>query len=734
MGHRRRAFAFCIGLWVAAPSAADDAAVARAYLRGSGGNETAGSVFFLPVEHPPGAIAVGAAHSFDRTRLAEAGEVEFRLGVGDKRVAAASRYYTSPGRGFHRPGATLRDDFVIFALASPPQGVRVLAPAEQLPEIGDRVRILGIPSQGDRPQAELLGSVVRSAATRIEVDLEAPATLRGWGGAPVLEADGDRVLGLLQSAWPTGEGMRTGVGPISGVVEALSQPFEGGIGRLFATLAPVPSAATGHGARRRAATHSPFGDQAPGKSAAEVLAAATRAEAVPRTLPPRSLQLEIEHPLPDAIVGDGAGVFVAGRALALRGETRRFDIIIVIDTSGSTNDPTGVDVDGDGVVGTPLQGASPTSPNFGSTDPGDSILAAEVAAAEKLLSGLDPRSTRVGLVTFAGELVMARTGFVRVPRVHRAALSEEPLTSDYKRLYRALADLRKRGARGMTHMAAGIDQASVELLGLTGSLSRSDPDSEKIILFFTDGTPTLPHWDSEAGNVRAVLQSAQRARRAAVRIHSFAIGPEALEGPISTVEMAAITDGLFTPVRHPGRLVRFIEDASFAHIAEVKIRNITSGESAFHARIHADGSWDALVPLQEGENQLEAIARSSSGAEATRRVTVHQVPGAENPFVPAELVPKHNELLEARLAALRHERLESQRQRDQEMRRELVLEIERERAAALERADLQRKELHLEIEEPGGPYCTQCYPGGGGGGSPGGGGGTNRGALRRGGV
>jgi len=382
---------------------------------------------------------------------------------------------------------------------------------------------------------------------------------------------------------------------------------------------------------------------------------------------------------------------------------RRFDIIIVIDTSGSTNDPTGVDVDGDGEVGAPLRGASPTSPNFGSTDPGDSILAAEVAAAGKLLGGLDPRSTRVGLVTFAGELVVTRPGFLGPTRVHRAALTEEPLTFDYKRVRRALTDVHERGARGMTHMAAGVDQASVELLGLAGSLSRAAPDSEKIVLFFTDGAPTLPHWDSEVGNVSAVLQSAQRARRAGVRIHSFAIGPEALEGPISTVEMAAITDGLFTPVRHPGRLVQFIEGVSFANIAEVKVRNISSGESAFQARIHADGSWDALVPLQEGENRFEVSARSSDGAEAIRHVTVQHVPGADSPFLPAELVPKHNELLEARLAALRHDRLEAERQRHEEMRRELVLEIERERAAAVERAARQRKELQLEIEEPGGP-------------------------------
>lgn len=689
-----------MGLSVATPAAADEVALARAYLRGS---EAAGAVFFLPVEHPPGAVAVGAAHSFDRTKLAEAGEVEFRLGASGGRVAVAGRYYARPGRPFHRPGATLRDDFVIFALALAPLEVRVLEPAERLPRQGDRVRILGIPSKGDQPQAHILGSVVHSEATRVEVDLDAPADLRGWGGAPVLDASGDRVLGLLHSAWPNGDRMRIGVGPIGGVVDALSRPFEGGLGRIFALLAPVPSAATGHGARRRAATGSPFGDQAPSKSAAEVIAAATRAEAVPRTLSPRSLQLEIELPAEDAIVGDAAGVFVAGRALALRAETRRFDIVIVIDTSVSTSESTGVDVDGDGVVGIPLPEATRSFDYPGSTDPGDSILAAEVAAAEKLLGGLDPRNTRVGLVTFAGEPVQVRPGVAGVVRVRRAALTEEPLTSDYKRLRRALTGVHERGARGGTHMAAGIDQASVELLGVAGSLSRPDPNSEKIILFFTDGAPTLPYWNSESGNVRAVLQSAQRARRAGVRIHSFAIGPEALEGPVSAVEMAAITDGLFTPVRHPGRLVRFIEDVSFANIAEVQVINATSGESAFQVRVHADGSWDALVPLQAGENHLEVRARSTDGAEATERVTVHHEPGATGPFIPAELVPKHNQLLEMRLADLRHERLEAERGRAEKMRRELSLEIERERTAALERAASQRKELNLEIERPSEP-------------------------------
>jgi hypothetical protein len=701
MKRHRSAIAFCLGLSVAAPSAADEVAIARAQLRGSETTEGAGAVFFLPAEHPSGAVAVGAAHSFDRTALAESGEAEFRLGVSRAQVAASSRYYAKPGRAYHRPGATLRDDFVIFALAQRPQRIRVLEPARRLPRIGERVRILGIPSQGHLPQVHILGSVVGSEATRIEVDLDAPADLRGWGGAPVLEAEADRVVGLLQSAWPSGDRMRTGVGPIGGVLEAMSQPYDGGLGRLFASLAPVASAATGHGARRRAATGSPFGDQAPDKSAAEVLAAANRAEALPRPLSPRSLRLEIEQPAANAVVGDAAGVFVAGRALSLREERHRFDIVIAIDTSLSTSQPTGLDVDGDGLVGEPRPGAVRGLADLESTDPGDSILAAEVAAAENLLGGLDPRSTRVGLVTFAGEPVGLVPTVTGGTRVRRAALAEEPLTSDYKRLYRALAAVRERGARGMTHMAAGVDQASVELLGLGGALSRPDPHSEKVVLFFTDGEPTLPYLGSEAENVREVLESAQRARRAGVRIHSFAIGPEALGGPISTVEMASITDGVFTPVRDPGHLIRFIEEVSFANIAEVKVLNTTSRAKAFQTRVHADGSWDALVPLEPGENRLEVRVRASDGSEATERVTVHHSPGAASPLIPAELVPKHNELLEARLGALRGDRLEAERRLAEEMRRELVLEIERERAAAVERAARQRKELELEIEPPG---------------------------------
>ena len=71
------------------------------------------------------------------------------------------------------------------------------------------------------------------------------------------------------------------------------------------------------------------------------------------------------------------------------------------------------------------------------------------------------------------------------------------------------------------------------------ALSEPDASSEKVVLFFTDGRPTLPYDQVfEAENVKAVLRAADRSARANIKIHSFAIGPEALEGPVATVEMA----------------------------------------------------------------------------------------------------------------------------------------------------------------------------------------------------
>jgi hypothetical protein len=415
------------------------------------------------------------------------------------------------------------------------------------------------------------------------------------------------------------------------------------------------------------------------------------------------VHLEVEYPPEHSSVAESAcGIFVAGRALALHGEMRTFDVVLVIDTSRSTIEPSGADVNGNGIVGKPYLGRVGSIFDIGSTDPGDSILAAEVTAARTMLRGLDPRSTRVGLVTFAGEPPDAQGGiFSRGPR--RPAVTIEPLTADYTRIERALDEVLAREPEGSTHMAAGVDQATIELMGLRGALSKPNPKSEKIVLFFTDGQPTLPYGPGfEADNVRAVLRAAMRAHRANIRINSFAIGPDALEGPVATVEMAQRTDGYFTPVRHPGDLVDVVEEVSFANLEGVSVKSLTSGEPAVQFRSTADGSWAAFVHAKPGSNRIEVAARATDGAQATETLEVSADGTGSPPPVPADLVVARNRLLEDCLKSIKEVRMAAEKERAEDVRKALMVEIEKERAHARERAAEQRKRLQIDVEDDGG--------------------------------
>jgi hypothetical protein len=598
----------------------------------------------------------------------------------------------------------LRDDFIVFALDAPPFGIRVLEPQVDGSDLsGARVRILGVPAAIPQDEDDIFGRVRSANRTRLELELDVPVDLRGWGGAPVLGYPEDVVVGILAAAWPDGDTMRVGAAPIGAVLDALKRPLEGGRGLPFARFSPEGE--TTQAAKR------------PVTARDEPVAISARAT---KTGPPEGetmlgkagglsteLLVEIEYPAEGAIVGEATGAFVAGRALAVLGEFRRFDVLLVLDTSGSTSQMTGADINGNGIIGEGgLRGL------FNKTDPGDSILAAEVAAARQILRGLDPRSTRVGLVTFAGDPSDQGGLFGRGRR--KAALTEEPLTADYPRIERALDDVLERGADGLTNMAEGLDLAWVELVGLKGGLSTPDRDSEKVVMFFTDGQPTLPYQAYfEADNVKAVLRAADRARRMNVKVHSFAIGPEALDGPVAAVEMASRTGGYFTPVRHPADLVEVIEHVSFANIDQVTIQNLTTDAAASELLTNADGTFSALVPVKEGHNRIRVLARASDGSEATAEVNIDYAPGVETIMLPRELIAQRNRLLEQRLVELKRGRITVEQQRVDAARKELLLEIEQERARAQKRAAQQRKELDLEVEAEEEPSAVR--PGGDGG-------------------
>jgi hypothetical protein len=703
-----------------APAAAEPPAVVRASIVGADGPRTSGTAFFLPVPGGSGLVAVAAAHSLDPGLLTGAREVEFRLGRSRETVARATRLLAPPGVPLSAPGGTVRGDFLVFALESPPTKVRSLEADPLLPSARRRVQIAGVPSQVPSDEDHLFGTVVSASDEKIEIELDAAADLRGWGGAPVLDHGSKKVIGILQAAWPKDGTFYVAASPIEAVTDALAQPLDGGSGRSFASFAgdsaarSVAAHRTPIGVARSVPDPSPASDSDPRASretaAGSVAAVGPETSVAAPLRPPgeslvggggaadTELKLSVERPTDGEVVGDPNGAFVTGRALATGGDMKHFDVMLVIDTSGSTFEPTGADVNGNGVVGTATFGGIF---GIGSTDPGDSILAAEVAAAFKLLEGLDPRSTRVGLVSFAGE---PQDGGLFAGQPPPAAITEEPLTTDYDRIRRALGAVLQRGPAGATHMAAGADQATVELKGLRGALSQPDPRSEKIVLFLTDGQPTLPAGPGfDSVNVGAVLKAAERARRMGVRFHAFAIGPEALAGPVAAVELAARTGGYFTPVRRPGDIVQVVEQVRFSNVESVSLRNLSTGETTKHAILNADGSFGALVPLQAGLNRIEVTALADDGSKATQVVQVSYAPGTAAAVIPRELVPLRNRLLERKLVELRRERTEVELRAVDQTRKELAVEMERERAKAQEAADRQRKELELDVERNNDP-------------------------------
>jgi Mg-chelatase subunit ChlD len=406
--------------------------------------------------------------------------------------------------------------------------------------------------------------------------------------------------------------------------------------------------------------------------------------------PPASL--EIEYP-PDglALGPSGCGLFVAGRA-----GPPELDVVIVIDTSVSTAAPSGTDLDGDGHVGR----SDPCLIGFTkledcSTDHGDSILAVEVAAARRLAQSLDLRRTRLGLVSFSG----GPADLVRGEPVLPNAVTRVPLTEDLAQLEMGLRALYQGIPAGGTHMAAGIDQATVELLGLSGAMSTADPTRSRTVVLLTDGAPTLPFGaEQPADNVRAVLRAADRAQKARIRVNTVAIGPLALEGPVAAVDTAERTGGAFIPVRDAGNLLEAIDEVKLAPPVQVEITNRTSGESAREFRITPGGSWGAFVPLVPGGNRVEVVARTEDGGEVRRRVAVTLDESAPPAAVPREFDFLGSGAFGVCLREAKRVELTAEELQRQQVRRELLLEMERERARARDRAARQRKELDLELD------------------------------------
>ncbi|MEX2206205.1 MAG: vWA domain-containing protein [Myxococcota bacterium] len=415
------------------------------------------------------------------------------------------------------------------------------------------------------------------------------------------------------------------------------------------------------------------------KSLGLALAAALLAPA-PRALAQdaNGVQIEIRSPRPGELIRNKTDMApLAGLAIAGERPTA-FEVIVVLDVSGSTEYPSGIDVNGDGVLGETQRSPISSQPDTANTDPADSVLGAEIAAAKALLDGLDPSRVHVGVVSFSGEVDP-----ITQRRLGRGAdaLLEQALTPDYAAVRRALEAVLLRGPNGGTNMQAGVKLALRELAGLPGAVSRPRPHAKKVILFLTDGKPSLPFGlanveDKE--DMLAAIDAAQLAKVAGVMMNVYGLGPSAIDYPVAATEMAKATGGLYTPVRRPGDIVALLSGVSFANVEDVVAVNLTLMEWAGPNDIllAPDGSFQGFVPVRAGKNRIRVSALASDGTRGSKEFDI-----------------------DFQQAAMSDLELAAERDRIRQRNKEIQLRLERERQNAFRKQERERV-LELGIEKP----------------------------------
>jgi hypothetical protein len=286
----------------------------------------------------------------------------------------------------------------------------------------------------------------------------------------------------------------------------------------------------------------------------------------------------------------------------------RHELIIAIDVSASTGLPSGADVNENGKVGRTLRSSRDPqrnrNPRRQCTDPGDTVLAAEIAGARQLVEHLDPKRTRTGIVIFSS----------------RARLIA-PISSSRQALGAALDDLASEVVPfGSTNIAAALRTAT-RAFADTEAPAGQKPHRSVILL--SDGWP-LGDGALER-SLSETLDAARQATENGVKIHTFAIGADTMEGIDVYRRISAGSGGHFVAVEKPSEISLCLSHLQLTQPIRIALANSTTGEAGRAVRQFADGSFDGIVSLVPGENRISVEARGPGGAlRALERVVIFQ--------------------------------------------------------------------------------------------------------------
>ncbi len=288
----------------------------------------------------------------------------------------------------------------------------------------------------------------------------------------------------------------------------------------------------------------------------------------------------------------------AGSALSLGPS----DVALVIDTTTSTGNTCGRDVDGDMID--------------------DSILACEVYAAKALLATLDSADTQVAVISYASSASL----FLG-------------LTSDFVAVDLALDNVLGGGPGGGFDgdLTVALSEATDELAGtfvvpegvkVPGARARQAATPIQVLFAVSpDGAPSAAE--------------VERAADGAVVLHTFAIGGGS--DPVALADMAAATGGSFLDVPDPGDLVDLLPaglQLGASALAVVTEANDDAGVEEVEIRVQsADGSVDETVVDEAAPfTAIVVLPAMGDALELTITATARDFGGNEGEATPVEVM------------------------------------------------------------------------------------------------
>jgi hypothetical protein len=351
---------------------------------------------------------------------------------------------------------------------------------------------------------------------------------------------------------------------------------------------------------------------------------------------------------------------VRGRA----GSDERHDLILAIDVSESTLLGSGFDLDGDGtfpsgrtsvasITRTGLAPLGPDADRLRQLDLEDSILMAEVGAAEALIERMDFAIARVGILAFSDEAHV---------------LAE--LTSSRHEIEDALGEIRKRfpSFLGATNFAAAI-------YGSLQMWKRAPPvaGAKKSLLFLSDGQPTRPVPIYRA--MTAASGAAHQASTLGIAILPFALGPPAIRGIDSYHDMARASGSRVEVLDVPAEIVTRLRVVDLVGVDSVSISNQTNGKQSHAVRVFPDGRFDGFLELEPGPNRIRIEAVLSDGEEVfVERTLIRIHPDYFTPEQARRAAQQLAEMLER--MRVRSERLARWAEMQREIRKRVVIEAD----------------------------------------------------------